>query len=143
MHDMGSEQGDRTQKRSFAYYSTQKVISEKGTRAELTGQSPICYLCGSRRLGAKFHCRHRSIERNASTYSCTSFGHGQYGKIVECLDCDLVALKDIPNPQELENKYRKVVDPLYYEERESRYITFHNVVKKVQECVPRGKLFWL
>lgn len=127
-------------KSPFAYSSMQKVISEKDIRVEFKENKLACYLCNSPKLRTKYHSRHRSIEQNASIYSCTSFGHGQYGEIVECPECGLVALKDILSPQELENKYRQVVDPLYYEEKESRYFTFRKVIKEVQKYVPRGKL---
>lgn len=120
--------------------SRRKEIPEKDIRVEFKEKNLTCYLCGSPKLRTKYHSRHRSIEQNASIYSCTSFGHGQHEEIIECLECGLVALKERPSMQELENEYRQVVDPLYSEEKEGRYLTFRNVVKEVQKYVPSGKL---
>jgi len=125
---------------SFAHSSMQRVVTDKDVKAGLMEKNPTCYLCRSSNLHTKYHSRQRSIERNASIYSCTSFGHNQYGEIIECLDCGLVALRDIPDQQELENKYREVVDPLYCEEKENRYLTFRKVANEVQKYVPGGKL---
>ncbi len=127
-------------KNPFACSSILKVTSEKYIRVGLKGKNLTCYLCDSPKLRTKYHSRHRSIEQNASIYSCTSFGHGQHEEIIECLECGLVALKERPSTQELENEYRQVVDPLYSEVKEGRYLTFRNVVKKIQKYVPSGKL---
>lgn len=120
--------------------SIARSLTETDVKTRLREIPQTCYLCGSLDLRTKYPLRQRSIEKNASIYSCTSFGHNQYGEIVECSDCGLVALRDIPNQKELENKYREVVDPLYCEEKESRYLTFRKVVREVQRYVPRGRL---
>lgn len=100
----------------------------------------ICYLCHSPNIKIKFPSTHSSIEMDSNTYCCTSFGHNKHDEIVECLDCGLLAVKEIPNPSELEQNYKQVIDPLYLDEKESRYLTFRKVVKEVQMYVPDGKI---
>ncbi len=100
----------------------------------------FCYLCHSPNLRIKFPSTEGSKHTDSNSYRCTSFDHNKHGDIVECLDCGLVALKEIPKPFDLEHIYKQVIDPLYVEEKESRYYTFNNVLKGIQKYARNGKL---
>lgn len=100
----------------------------------------FCYLCHSTNLKIKFPSTEGSEHADSNSYCCTSFGHNKHGDIVECLDCGLIALKEIPNRFELEEIYKQVVDPLYVEEKENRYFTFNKVMKEIKKYTSNGKL---
>jgi len=100
----------------------------------------FCYLCQSTNLKVKFPSTKDTSITDSNSYRCTSFGHNKHGDILECLDCGLIALKDIPDRIELVQIYKQVIDPLYIEEKENRYFTFNNVMKDIQKYTSSGKL---
>jgi len=59
-----------------------------------------------------------------SAFRCTSTGYGRHYAIVQCQQCGLVYANPRKNGMEVLEKYVKVEDPLYFEERQGRVITF-------------------
>lgn len=102
--------------------------------------SQICYLCGAQDIRIKFYSTNSTGDKETERYNCTSFGHNLHKDIVYCTKCGLVSLKDIPTRNELEEIYNKVIDPLYIEEKESRYLTFRNVLKHINKHRTNGNL---
>ena len=102
--------------------------------------SATCYLCHSPNIKIKYSSTQSSKKTDSDSFCCTSFGHGKHGDILECLECGLVAIKNIPEHNELKQIYEQVIDPLYIEEKENRYLTFSKVIKDVQKYTIRGKL---
>lgn len=109
-------------------------------KKEIMEHERVCYLCSSANLRVKFPGTSDLINIDSNSYCCTSFGHNKHGDILECLDCGLIALKNIPNHSELEQTYKNVVDPIYVEEKENRYFTFSKVMNDVQKYSASGKL---
>lgn len=99
-----------------------------------------CYLCSSTHLRIKFPSTEGNTNIDSNSYCCTSFGHNKHGDIIECLDCGLICLKNIPDPSELEQMYKQVEDPLYVEEKKNRYFTFNKVMRDIQKYRSNGKL---
>lgn len=59
-----------------------------------------------------------------SAFQCTSTGYGKHHAIVKCRQCGLVYANPRNNSTDVLKKYIKVEDPLYFEERQGRVITF-------------------
>ena len=76
-----------------------------------------------------------------SAFRCTSTGYGKHHAIVKCARCGLVFANPRNNGQEVLEKYAKVEDPLYFEERQGRVITFENHLRPLQQLVgaPDGR----
>ena len=101
---------------------------------------PVCYLCHSRNIKLRFPASQGSRSTVSDIYCCTSFGHNKHGDIIECSDCGMVALKHVPQDNEIEQIYKQVIDPLYTEEKENRYLTFNRVMKDIIKYDAHGKL---
>jgi 2-polyprenyl-3-methyl-5-hydroxy-6-metoxy-1,4-benzoquinol methylase len=62
--------------------------------------------------------------KDSSAFRCTSSGYGKHHAIVKCRQCGLVYANPRDDGSEVLDKYMKVEDPLYVEERQGRVITF-------------------
>jgi len=119
------------------------MISDPNLMLEIKESKQSCYFCDSINLRIKFPSIEAAVHtehNDSNSYCCTSFGHNKHGDILECLDCGLISLKDIPDRFELEQIYKKVIDPLYIEEKENRYFTFNKIMKDIQKYTSNGKL---
>ena len=116
------------------------MISGSNVKLATEESKPVCYLCNSTNLRVKFPTTEGNLNADSNSYCCTSFGHNKHGDILECLDCGLIALKDIPDSLKLEQMYKQVHDPLYVEEKKNRYFTFNKVMKDIQKYAGSGKL---
>jgi 2-polyprenyl-3-methyl-5-hydroxy-6-metoxy-1,4-benzoquinol methylase len=76
-----------------------------------------------------------------SAFRCTSTGYGKHHAIVKCARCGLVFANPRNNGQEVLAKYEKVEDPLYFEERQGRVITFEKHLRPLHQLVgpPNGR----
>jgi|SRR5688572_22156599 len=59
-----------------------------------------------------------------SAFQCTTTGYGKHHAIVKCRHCGLVYANPRNSSREVLEKYVKVEDPLYFQERQGRVITF-------------------
>ena len=76
-----------------------------------------------------------------SAFRCTSTGYGKHHAIVKCTRCGLVFANPRNNGHEVLEKYAKVEDPLYFEERQGRVITFEKHLRPLHQLVgaPDGR----
>lgn len=76
-----------------------------------------------------------------SAFQCTSTGYGKHHAIVKCAQCGLVFANPRNNGQEVLERYEKVEDPLYFEERQGRVITFEKHLRPLHQLVgpPEGR----
>ena len=76
-----------------------------------------------------------------SAFRCTSTGYGKHHAIVKCAQCGLVFANPRNSGQEVLERYRDVEDPLYFEERQGRVITFENHLRPLHQLVgpPAGR----
>jgi len=76
-----------------------------------------------------------------SAFQCTSTGYGKHHAIVKCKHCGLVYANPRNNGREVLEKYAKVEDPLYFEERQGRVITFGKHLRPLQRFMgpPAGR----
>jgi 2-polyprenyl-3-methyl-5-hydroxy-6-metoxy-1,4-benzoquinol methylase len=70
-----------------------------------------------------------------SAFRCTSAGYGKHHAIVKCQQCGLVYANPRRNGEEVLEKYAKVEDPLYFEERQGRVITFKKHLRPLHQFV--------
>ena len=70
-----------------------------------------------------------------SAFRCTSAGYGKHHAIVKCQQCGLVYANPRSNGEEVLEKYAKVEDPLYFEERQGRVITFNKHLRPLHQFV--------
>lgn len=59
-----------------------------------------------------------------SAFNCTSTGYGRHYAIVKCNQCGLIYANPRKDSKEVLGKYVEVEDPLYFEERQGRVMTF-------------------
>jgi len=116
------------------------MVSSQNLKTAKQQNKNSCYLCHSTNLRVKFPSTEGGQLTDSNSYCCTSFGHNNHKDIIECSDCGLIALKDIPDRFELEQMYKQVHDPLYVEEKKNRYFTFNRVMKDIQKYTDSGKL---
>jgi 2-polyprenyl-3-methyl-5-hydroxy-6-metoxy-1,4-benzoquinol methylase len=76
-----------------------------------------------------------------SAFRCTSTGYGQHHAIVKCVRCGLVFANPRNNGQEVLESYEKVEDPLYFEERYGRVLTFEKHLRPLHQLIgpPNGR----
>lgn len=76
-----------------------------------------------------------------SAFRCTSTGYGKHHAIVKCVRCGLVFANPRNHGQEVLEMYTKVEDPLYFEERQGRVITFEKHLRPLHQIVgpPNGR----
>lgn len=76
-----------------------------------------------------------------TAFRCTSTGYGKHHAVVKCARCGLVFANPRNNGQEVLEKYEKVEDPLYFQERQGRVITFEKHLRPLHQLVgqPDGR----
>ncbi|HVF24909.1 MAG TPA: class I SAM-dependent methyltransferase [Anaerolineales bacterium] len=76
-----------------------------------------------------------------SAFQCTSTGYGKHHAIVKCKHCGLVYANPRNSSNEIIEKYVKVEDPLYFEERQGRVITFGKHLRPLHRLIgpPAGR----
>ena len=76
-----------------------------------------------------------------SAFRCTSTGYGKHYAIVKCAQCGLVYANPRRNSQAILEKYEQVEDPLYFEERQGRVLTFEKHLRPLHQFVgtPAGR----
>jgi dolichol-phosphate mannosyltransferase len=104
-------------------------------------ESVPCNLCGSTQFLVLYTgAAHRSENREAQTFRCTSEGHGDFTNIVECRDCGLIYEYPREVESAIEHQYSNVEDPTYERETGGRIRTFSRLLDRVESFAQPGKL---
>lgn len=102
-----------------------------------------CNLCGSddSRLLYPSTIDPSQDREDYSAFKCTSTGYGRHHAIVKCRRCGLVYTNPRASSQETLEMYMKVEDPLYFEERQGRVITFERHLRTLHDLTgpPNGR----
>ncbi|MGH9453817.1 MAG: glycosyltransferase, partial [Terriglobia bacterium] len=124
--------------------SPPKEFSVPEPRDEANGETLVkvpCNICGSPRFEVLYEGDSRFEARKpAAIFRCTSEQHGDFTRIVRCLDCGLI----YENPREPENlihhNYAQVVDETYEREKEGRVRTFSRLLDDLGRFKKPGTL---
>src|SRR5215212_6050670 len=102
-----------------------------------------CNLCGSNDSVLLYPSTIDSAKdmEDYSAFRCTSTGYGKHHSIVKCKHCGLVYANPRRNGAEVLEKYVNVEDPLYFEERQGRVMTFGKHLRPLQRLIgpPNGR----
>lgn len=102
-----------------------------------------CNLCGSNDSLLLYPSTIGPVNKSKdySAFRCTSSGYGKHHAIVKCRQCGLVYANPRDNGSEVLDKYTKVEDPLYVEERQGRVITFGKHLRPLHRFIgpPAGR----
>ena len=101
--------------------------------AELNSQ---CYLCNSNCLVEVFHENFNHKDFRSEAYRCTSLEHKSKPQVLNCLICDLSFVPQKSYPMDIDKIYSEVEDPIYLENKESRYKTFQESLAQISPYLP-------
>jgi dolichol-phosphate mannosyltransferase len=99
-----------------------------------------CNLCQSTRFRVLYSGKQTAKADGVQVFRCTSHGHGDFTRIVECVDCGLI----YEHPREpescLEQQYAGVEDPTYERESEGRIRTFSLLIDAIERHSNPGRM---
>jgi 2-polyprenyl-3-methyl-5-hydroxy-6-metoxy-1,4-benzoquinol methylase len=110
-----------------------KTLATPRPTPQLPGASD-CKVCGSP-YHVELYAASGEAHRSA-TYRCTSIGHANHGRIVQCLGCGLVFTNPQLSGPEVLALYAGVEDQTYLENVEARVRTFSYNLDAVERFLP-------
>jgi dolichol-phosphate mannosyltransferase len=100
-----------------------------------------CNLCHSTRFKVLYRGKQPAkAHLGAQVFRCTSDGHGDFTRIVECANCGLIYEHPREPESWLEQQYAGVEDPTYERESEGRIRTFSLLLDAIERQSSSGRI---
>ena len=99
-----------------------------------------CILCEKGDYRLVYPATQNDTQLDPYRCTCTNLGHGRFCQIVRCRHCGLTYSTPRYPDSEIINNYKKVVDEIYFSEKDYRKITFKKALKLIEKYKTSGAI---